>query len=138
MDPLDSLLHALGGFDHLDLLTEAEAVADAEAVVAEVASGVGLDLWASIPVIPSGRIIVTAAPLPVETAPVPSAPKGKLTAAERARLMAERARLKADQRIRNKDAKDAKVAAALAAALQQIAQLKAFIRAAGLKVPSKT
>jgi hypothetical protein len=98
-----------------DLLNEFEGLDDA----------IGRDHhWASIPYVPSGPVIISRA---AAAGPVALTMTGgaKVIAAEKARLAAEKARTK-------EAAKDAK----LVAAMHQIKMLKAFIKAAGLKVPT--
>ncbi len=97
-----------------DLLNEFEGLDDA----------IGRDHhWAPMPYVPSGPVIISrAAAVPVALTMTGGA---KVIAAEKARLVAEKAR-----------AKDAAKDAKLVAAMHQIKMLKAFIKAAGLKLPA--
>lgn len=132
-DPLDDLLEGLEGLEDPEFLAEAAGVAR------EVTESLALDLRASIPYVPSGPVVIRAAVAAV----APPVVKVKVTAAERAAIAAEKARLKAAataEKARVKAEKEATktaaTAAALLAALKEIKALKAFIRAAGLKVPT--
>ena len=127
-DPLDDLLEGLEGLEDPEFLAEADAVAR------EVTESLALDLRASIPYVPSGPVVIRAAG-PV-TAVAPPVAKVKVTAAERAAIAAEKARVKAAATAEKAATKAAATTAALLSALKEIKALKAFIRAAGLKVPA--
>ena len=101
------------GLDDPELLAEADAI--------------GRGHWASIPYVPSGPVIISRA----AAAPVALTMTGgaKVIAAEKARLKAAAAAEKARTKEAMKDAK-------LVAAMHQIKMLKAFIKAAGLKIPA--
>ena len=75
---------------------------------------------------PSGPVIISRA------TPVALTMTGGTLAAEKARVAAEKARAKNATKDAIKAMKDAK----LAMALHQIKMLKAFIKAAGLKIPA--
>ena len=124
-DPLDDLLEGLEGLEDPEFLAEAAAVAR------EVTESLALDLRASIPYVPSGPIVMKAV-----AAVAPPVVKVKVTAAERAAIAAEKARVKAAAAAEKAATKAAATTAALLSALKEIKALKAFIRAAGMKVPA--
>ena len=110
MERIEDLLNEFEGLDDPDMLAEAAAAH-----------------WASIPYVSSGPVIISrAAAGPVALTMTGGA---KVIAAEKARLAAEKARAK-------NAAKDAMKDAKLVAAMHQIKMLKAFIKAAGLKIPT--